>query len=128
LSTHDDDNVAVGAIEALGRIGGTQTVAALIAAVESKHFFRTFPAIDALGRTGDARAVQPLAGLLADPLYALEAARALGRTGQESAIAPLAGLLGRAPDALVRATAVALAELRERYEARFGDNESIAAA
>src|SRR5690606_9315332 len=67
LSTHDDDNVAVGAIEALGRIGGTQTVAALIAAVESKHFFRTFPAIDALGRTGDARAVQPLAGLLADP-------------------------------------------------------------
>lgn len=128
LSAHADDNVAVGAIEALGRIGGTQTVAPLIAAVESKHFFRTFPAIDALGRTGDARAVKPLATLLADPLYALEAARALGRTGQESAVAPLAALLARAPDAIVRTAAVALAELRERYEARFGDNEAIATA
>src|SRR5207244_9777680 len=115
LSTHSDDNVAVCAIEALGRIGGTQTVGALIAAVESKHFFRTFPAIDALGRTGDARAVQPLSALLGDPLYALEAIRALGRTGQDSAVGPLAALLERAPDAIVRTTAVALAELRERY-------------
>ncbi len=78
LSTHVDDNVAVGSIEALGRIGGIDTVDALIAAVEARHFFRTFPAIDALGRTGDARAVLPLQNLLADPLYAPEAARALG--------------------------------------------------
>jgi HEAT repeat protein len=128
LSTHADDNVAVGALEALGRIGGTEIVDALVAAVESRHFFRTFPAIDALGRTGDARAVRPLTALLSDPLYAPEAARALGRTGQESAVAPLASLLLRSPDALVRTAAVALAELRERYELRFGDNESIGRA
>lgn len=128
LSTHADDNVAVGALEALGRIGGTETVDALVGAVESRHFFRTFPAIDALGRTGDARAVRPLTALLSDPLYAPEAARALGRTGQEGAVAPLASLLLRSPDALVRTAAIALAELRERYEARFGDNESIAHA
>ena len=54
--------------------------------------------------------------------------RALGRTGQEAAVGPLASLLERAPDAIVRTTAVALAELRERYEARFGDNEAIGAA
>lgn len=90
LSTHADDNVAVASIEALGRIGGVDTVDALIGAVALRHFFRTFPAIDALGRTGDARAVAPLELLIADPLYAPEAARALGRTGLESAVAPLA--------------------------------------
>lgn len=125
LSRHADDNVAVGSIEALGRIGGVDTVDALIAAVESRNFFRTFPAIDALGRTGDARAVQSLKRLLADPLYAPEAARALGRTGHESAVAPLAGLLMKSTLAIARTAAVALAELRERYEARFGNTEVI---
>lgn len=128
LARHDDDNVAVSAIEALGRIGGVETVAALIGAVEQRHFFRTFPAIDALGRTGDPRAVAPLEALLGDPLYAAEAARALGRTGQEGAVAPLGRLLVDRSDVLVRTAVVALAELRERYEARFGDNEALAKA
>ena len=128
LSKSTDDNVAVGAIEALGRIGGPETVEALVGAVESRHFFRTFPAIDALGRTGDVRAVAPLSALLVDPLYAPEAARGLGHTGDESAVAPLAQLLTRPTDALVRTAAVALAELRERYEARFGDTSTIAKA
>jgi HEAT repeat protein len=114
LSTHVDDNIAVGSIEALGRIGGVDTVEALIAAIDARHFFRTFPAIDALGRTGDLRAVQSLTALLADPLYAPEAARALGRTGHESAVAPLAALLIKPSTSLVRTAAVALAELRER--------------
>ena len=128
LSRHADDNVAVGAIEALGRIGGGETVDALVLAVEARHFFRTFPAIDALGRTGDVRAVAPLAALLADPLYALEAARGLGHTGDESAVAALASLLTKPTDALVRTAVSALAELRERYEARFGDSPAIAKA
>ncbi len=128
LSKSDDDNVAVGAIEALGRIGGSETVDALIGAVESRHFFRTFPAIDALGRTGDVRAVAPLTALLADPLYAPEAVRGLGHTGDDSAVAPLAQLLTKGTDSLVRTAAVALAELRERYEARYGDTPTIAKA
>jgi len=123
LVAHEDDNVAVAAIEALGRIGGIETVEALIGAVDLRHFFRTFPAIDALGRTGDARAVAPLVALLGDPLYAPEAVRALGRTGQEKAVAPLAKLLAGASDAITRTAVVALAELRERYEARFGERE-----
>jgi HEAT repeat protein len=128
LSKHGDDNVAVAAIEALGRIGGPETVDALVSAVESRHFFRRFPAIDALGRTGDFRAVEPLTALLGDPLYAPEAARGLGHTGSEAAVAPLARLLSSPSDALVRTAAVALAELRERYEARFGDTPTIARA
>ena len=128
LSRSADDNVAVAALEALGRIGGSEIVEALVAAVESRHFFRTFPAIDALGRTGDVRAVAPLTDLLGDPLYAPEAARGLGHTGDESAVAPLAQLLTKSTDALVRTAAVALAELRERYEARFGDTATIAKA
>ncbi len=128
FATHADDNVAVAAIEALGRIGGVETVDALISAVELRHFFRTFPAIDALGRTGDARAVAPLEGLLSDPLYMAEAARALGRTGQESAVAPLAKLLLDRTDVIVRTAAAALAELRERYEARFGESETMTRA
>jgi len=121
LSTHADDNVAVAAIEALGRIGGTDTVEALASAVESRQFFRAFPAIDALGRTGDVRAVAPLTALLGDPLYAPEAARALGHTGNESAVAPLARLLPKQTNALVQIDAVALAELRERYEGAYGE-------
>lgn len=128
LSVHPDDNVAVAAIEALGRIGGVETVDALIKAVEAKSFFRTFPAVDALGRTGDPRAVKPLTALLADPLYAPEAARSLGRTGLESAIAPVAGLLLKPSTALVRTAAIALAELRERAEAQYGETESLVRA
>lgn len=126
LSKHADDNVAVASIEALGRIGGGETVEALVSAVEARHFFRTFPAIDALGRTGDVRGVAPLKALLADPLYALEAARGLGHTGDESAVGALAPLLTKPADALVRTAAVALAELRERYETRFGDTPALA--
>ena len=125
LASHADDNVAVSAIEALASIGGVDTVDALVASIDARHFFRTFPAIDALGRTGDARALDSLAALLADPLYAAEAARALGRTGQESAVAPLAGLLSSDAMWLVRSGAVALAELRERYEATFGESLTI---
>jgi HEAT repeat protein len=82
LSRHADDNVAVAAIEALGRIGGPAAldalVDALLAAVQGGHFFRAFPALDVLGRSGDPRAVAPLTALLAQPPYAAEAARALG--------------------------------------------------
>lgn len=138
LTAHPDDNVAIAAIEALGRLGGVGTLAPLIAAVESRNFFRAFPALDVLGRTGDARAVAPLVALLSDGKgasgppsgsspgpYALEALRALGHTGQPSAVAPLLAHLGRSSDAVVRTAAVALADLRDRFEARFGEAEPL---
>jgi HEAT repeat protein len=128
MADHEDDNVAVAAIEAMGRIGGKSTVDPLLAAVAERNFFRTFPAIDALGRTADPRAIQPLAALLEDPLYAAEAARALGRTAQEAAIPALAPLLAQRNDSLVRTAAMALVDLAQHHEMRFGASRMMAEA
>lgn len=120
LTRHENDNVAVGAIEALGRIGGRAAVEALIETVGSGNFFRTFPAIDVLGRSGDPRVVEPLSALLGNANYLLEAARALGRSGERSAVKPLLELVKNPSDAVVRVAAVALWELRGRFEEKAG--------
>ena len=124
LARHADDNVAVAAIESLGRIGGRAAVDQLVAAVRSGNFFRTFPAIDVLGRSGDPRAVAPLSALLEQPQYLAEAARALGRTGDRAAIAPLGRLLGQQV-AVVRVAALALKDLQQRHQARYGNPDVI---
>jgi HEAT repeat protein len=116
LVHHANDNVSVAAIEALGMIGGTAAVEALIRVIESRKFFRTFPAIQVLSRTGDPRSVPPLASLLADETYRLEVVRALGRTGMASAIEPIISLLKSPRDAIVRLVAVSLAELIARAD------------
>lgn len=119
------DNVAVAAIEALGRVGGAVATDPLLAALKSGNFFRIFPAIDVLGRTGDPRAVGALIALLDEPLYRQEAARALGRTGDPAALPPLVAMLGRAGDALLRVAAAALVELHDRATAaEEGDGRS----
>ncbi|MCP3139927.1 HEAT repeat domain-containing protein [Pyxidicoccus xibeiensis] len=125
LTVHADDNVAVAAIEALGRVGGGAAVDALLAALGSGNFFRIFPAIDVLGRCGDPIVVPALLGLLSDPFYALEAARALGRTGQEAAVPALVGLLRKGNDALVRVAAVALVDIHEAQVQRFGGARAV---
>ncbi len=121
LTEHPDDNVAVAAIEALGRIGSPGGLDALVAAVLTRNFFRAFPAIDVLGNTCDPRAVGPLCDLLTDPLYAAPAAAALGRTGQLSAVGPLTDLLIASDGALVGPAAMALTALMDRYEANFDE-------
>lgn len=120
LATHPDDNVAVASIEALGQLGGTEALACLLSVVVLPSFFRSFPAIDVLGRLGDTRAVEPLVGLLNDPLRGAEAARALGRLGDETAIAPLLGLLAGNQAAVSRVAARALADIHERSLRRYG--------
>ena len=112
---HSDDNVAVSTIEALGAIGpSVRAIDALIGVLEQRSFFRAFPALQVLARTGDPRGVQPIALLLEDPLFRAEAIRALGQTGSALAIAPLTALLSD-PDA-VRIVAIALAQLIARAE------------
>ncbi len=125
LANGTDDNVAMAAIEAIGRIGGEGAIDLLIAAIQSGSFFRAFPAIDVLGRTGDPSAVAPLAALLGDPRYAIEAARALGSSGQPLALPPLSALLVRPNDAEVRVAAAALVEIGDRYTERFGPNRVV---
>jgi HEAT repeat protein len=118
---HSDDNVAVAAIEALGRIGGPQTLAPLLAAVQSGNFFRTFAAISVLGEAGEPSTIEPLSKLLGEPAFAAEAAGALGRSGQLTAIPALAARLASDDDGTVRATARALFELCGRHAERSGN-------
>jgi HEAT repeat protein len=128
LATHTDDNVAVAAIEGLGRVGGRAVVDVLVQAARSDSFFRTFAAIDVLGKSQDPRAVSPLAALLQVPHYADAAARALGHTCDRAAVAPLAQLLSSPVDGLVRVTASALAELWFTHAERLGTAAPIEAA
>lgn len=120
LARHSDDNVAVAAIEGLGRVGGRAVVDVLVQATRSDSFFRTFAAIDVLGKSQDPRAVPALAALLQIPHYAYAAAAALGRTCDRAAVAALAPLLASPVDSLVRAIALALADLRQAHAERFG--------
>lgn len=126
LTESANENVVMAAIEAIGRIGGEATIDLLIDAVQSKEFFRAFPAIDVLGKTGDPRSVAPLAALLGEPHYGLEAARALGASGQPLALAPLAQLLASSDDARVRVAASAVVEIGARYTEQFGPNDVLA--
>lgn len=125
LSAAEDDNVALAAFEAVGRIGGEGAIDLLVAAVESRNFFRAFPAIDVLGRTGDPRAVPPLCVLLTHPHYAIEAARALGHASQPNAVPALAALLLKSNDTQVRTAAAALVEIYDRSADRFGPNRAV---
>ncbi len=123
LAEHPDDTVSVAALEGLGRIGGRAAVDSLVRASESGNFFRTFPAIDVLGRSEDPRAIAPLVRLLRQPQYTMEAARALSRTGARAAVVPLAELATSGGRSTARVAAVALDELLTRHEERFGERE-----
>jgi HEAT repeat protein len=128
LVAHTDDNVAVAAIEALGRIGGPGTVEPLLAAVASGNFFRTFPAIAALAQSGDARAAAPLVALLDDTMYVSEAANAIARIGQLSSVEPLARALAHADPVHAVSAANALVEIGRRHADRGGSSEAAIAA
>jgi HEAT repeat protein len=128
LVAHQDDNVAIAAIEALGRIGGPAAIETLITAAQSGNFFRVFPAIDVLGRSGDPRAIPPLAALLSSSVYTLEAARALGKTGESAAVGPLAALLSHPSETTIRIAALALADLHARHLERYASEAAPEAA
>ena len=120
LTSHADDNVALAAVEALGRIGGSEALESLLALATSGNFFRTFPAIDVLGRSRDPRVLPTLLKLAADPVYGTEAVRALGRLGDPAAVSALVDQLSRAGENVVQAIALALVAIRDGMEQRFG--------
>jgi HEAT repeat protein len=128
LASGASDNVSLTAVEAIGRIGGHTAVNLLVAAVHSGNFFRVFPAIEVLGKTGDPRSVKPLASLLERPHYAVEAARALGHGGQDAAARPLADVLVSASDEVVVAASTALGEIHDRLAAQFGPQPTVVEA
>ena len=125
LTLHENDNVALAAVEALGRIGGREALEPLLELAETRNFFRTFPTIDILGRSRDSRALPTLLKLSADPLYATEALRALGRLGDPAAVPVLLEHLSRASGGLVCTIAVALVAIHDAAEQRFGTGITI---
>ena len=115
LTTHADDNVAVAAVEALGRVGHGAGLHALVALTGQVSFFRVFPAIEALGKIPGSAASNALVALLASPVYALEATRALATAGGPGAIGALAARVHDLDTTVARAAAVALSALTGRH-------------
>ncbi len=86
-----------------------------IDALKNSHESVRIPAVEALGKSGDARAVEPLCAVLNDPDIGIRkaVAEALGQIGDARAAEPLIALLSD-PDPGVRAAAVtALGKLHD---------------
>ena len=121
----DDANVRYHAIEAAGKLKAVDAVDALAEIAESRDFFLSFPALDALVKIGDPRVAPRVIPLLGDDLLREPAINLLGRLGDDTAVAPLTALLNT-PDAPTDLIAEALATLCERYEEQYGEGSHIA--
>jgi HEAT repeat protein len=100
-------------------------VDSLLKLAQSGNFFRAFPAIDALGRARDPRALETLVKLASEPLYAPEAVRALGRLGDPAAAPDLVRLAAGASESLVRNVALALVAIRDHSKRQFGSGAAV---
>jgi hypothetical protein len=83
--------VALAAIEALGRIGGTRASKPLIGALDSRHEDLAAAAAKSLGACGDPAAEAPLIAALEreEGVVRTAAAAALGRLGTAASVVPL---------------------------------------
>ena len=118
-------NVRYHAIEALGKMRAVEAIDALAAVAESRDFFLSFPALDALMIIGDSRIAPRLVPLLEDEMLRSPATEALGLLGDEEVVAPLAELLNT-PGANAPVIASALATLYNRYEKSYHEGRYIA--
>ena len=83
-----DDEVRLTAVEALGKIGGTQVVEPLVRALDDQSWNVRLNAVQVLGQLRDARAVQPLLDQYArddDPQVRYECLTSLGGIGDPAA-------------------------------------------
>jgi HEAT repeat protein len=93
LNYQEDPNIRLAAASALGKVGDTQAVDPLVAALDDQQGVNEVAAL-ALGELGDPRAVEPLAKTLVDENWEVRssAAKALGKIGDERAVDPLINL------------------------------------
>lgn len=98
-------------IEALGGIGGSRAVEALVASVNEAEGYVRSRAATMLGKIGDVRAVEPLVSLLNDKSeysgYRSIAARALVMIGDKCVVEPLIAVFKEERDTDVREAAIA---------------------
>jgi hypothetical protein len=109
---------AQAAVQVLGRIGGSEVIVPLAAALEVHVDVLVMNAANALGATGDAAAEAPLIAALDrdGPTVWPAIAEALGRVGTAAAVAPLRTMASRFPFdlGLRRASRQAIAEIQSR--------------
>ena len=111
LLNDSDPNVAAAAMDALARIGGEEAQRALRERLDSDNAFQRMAALDGLYRTGARLPWSALAPLLDDRLARRAAIPLLGRCGDAKALEPLVGLLEGGVSRVASPTVVALAEL-----------------
>jgi HEAT repeat protein len=105
----EDSNIRDRVIMALGNLQCKSAVTPLLRMLAAEEVaFRRETLIEALGWLGDARAVEPLAGMLKDERLRYSAARALREIGDPRAIKPLIAAMKGADSSLRAEAAKAL--------------------
>jgi HEAT repeat protein len=108
-----DANVRVAAAEALGRIGGSQSIEALRHALARRERLLQLAALEGMSRAGAHLGVEELAPLSLEPTLRAAALEALGRSRDRQAGPLLAAALGDAARSTREAATRALARLHE---------------
>lgn len=111
--SHEDANLVASAIDALARLGGTESEQALVGLLVSDDPFQRMAALDGLDRLRARVSFDALKDVLDDPLVRRVALPVLGRTGAKLAIAPLITALSDDALPTVASAAPALVDLYE---------------
>jgi len=120
----ENANVRYHAIEALGKLKAGEAVEPLLKIAETRDFFLSFAALDALRQTVDETAAPRVLPLLGDDFLREAAIQTLGAIGNEEIVAPLISLLNEDKFSAI-AVAAALAALFHRFRDDAAKSESI---
>ncbi|MGC2237185.1 MAG: HEAT repeat domain-containing protein [Pyrinomonadaceae bacterium] len=120
----ENTNVRYHVIEALGKLKASDAVEPLLKIAETRDFFLSFVALDALREIADERAATRILPLLSDDFLRQAAVETLGSIGNEEIVSPLVNLLNEDKVSAI-AVARSLASLFERFENDFAKSESI---
>lgn len=113
-SREPEPNLRAAAIEALGRVGGTEVAQALSAIVEDEEDpFLRLAALESSQRAGAVLPTPLLATLVEDRILRRAALHALGRTGAAAAVSPIARALRDHARATAAAAVASLGDLVE---------------
>jgi len=109
----EDENVKASAVEHLGSMPEPMVVDSLISIlIEGGHWI-SYPAIEALGKTRDMKAMPYLVDALRDKILIVPALKALGSMGREEAVMHIVPYLANGPRAVRQA---ALSSLESLYD------------
>ncbi len=109
-----DPNVRAASAESLGRIGGPEAEAALLSLLGTDDLLLVLAALDGLNRMGAQVRPEVLRPLLSRSLLRAQIFEALGRAGDAGAVEVLASALGDPARSVREAATLALAELGQR--------------